>query len=115
MGTHFPVQSHRSPTGLRIRMKRQPAPVAAARSAGVSPMQITGESTVPIRARASRVVCGLGPCSIPKIPTPLSLAVIAAILVIATIASWLKVRKDPSATAHAGTVTEPKHHDDPPG
>ena len=53
--------------------------------------------------------------SIPKIPTPLSLAVIAAILVIATIASWLKVRKDPSATAHAGTVTEPKHHDDPPG
>ncbi len=53
--------------------------------------------------------------SIPKIPTPLSLAVIAAILVIATIASWLKVRKDPSATAHAGTVTKPKHHDDPPG
>ncbi|MFM9136390.1 MAG: TerC/Alx family metal homeostasis membrane protein [bacterium] len=49
--------------------------------------------------------------SIPKIPTPLSLAVIAAILVIATVASWLKVRKDPSATAHAGTVTKPKHHD----
>ncbi len=46
---------------------------------------------------------------IPKIPTVFSLGVIAAILIIVTIASWIKVRKDPSATAHAGTLTEPKH------
>jgi tellurite resistance protein TerC len=45
---------------------------------------------------------------IPKIPTVFSLCVIAAILVIAALASWIKVRKDPSATAHAGTVTKPK-------
>lgn len=48
---------------------------------------------------------------IPKIPTVFSLGVIAAILVIVTLASWIKVRKDPSATAHAGTVTKPKHHE----
>ena len=45
---------------------------------------------------------------IPKIPTVFSLCVIAAILVIAAVASWIKVRKDPSATAHAGTITKPK-------
>ena len=45
---------------------------------------------------------------IPKIPTVFSLGVIAAILVIVTIASWLKVRKDPTAVAHAGTITKPK-------
>lgn len=45
---------------------------------------------------------------IPKIPTVFSLGVIAAILIIATVASWLKVRKDPSAIAHAGTITKPK-------
>lgn len=49
---------------------------------------------------------------IPKIPTVFSLCVIAAILVIAAVASWIKVRKDPSATAHAGTITAPKHQDD---
>ncbi|MFZ8979596.1 MAG: TerC/Alx family metal homeostasis membrane protein [Candidatus Nanopelagicales bacterium] len=49
---------------------------------------------------------------IPKIPTVFSLGVIAAILIIVTVASWIKVRKDPTATAHAGTVTKPKHHDD---
>lgn len=49
---------------------------------------------------------------IPKIPTVFSLGVIAAILIIVTIASWIKVRKDPTATAHAGTVTKPKHHED---
>ena len=48
---------------------------------------------------------------IPKIPTVFSLGVIAAILIIVTIASWIKVRKDPSATAHAGTVTKPKAAD----
>ena len=46
--------------------------------------------------------------AIPKIPTVFSLGVIAAILVIVTIASWLKVRKDPTAVAHAGTITKPK-------
>lgn len=45
---------------------------------------------------------------IPKIPTVFSLGVIAAILIIVTLASWIKVRRDPSATAHAGTVTKPK-------
>lgn len=45
---------------------------------------------------------------IPKIPTVFSLGVIAAILVIVTVASWLKVRKDPTAVAHAGTITKPK-------
>ena len=49
---------------------------------------------------------------IPKIPTVFSLGVIAAILIIVTIASWIKVRKDPSAIAHAGTITKPKSHDD---
>lgn len=48
---------------------------------------------------------------IPKIPTVFSLGVIAAILVIAAVASWIKVRKDPSATAHAGTITAPKPQD----
>ena len=50
---------------------------------------------------------------VPKIPTLFSLGVIAAILVIVTVASWIKVRRDPSATAHAGTVTKPKHHEEP--
>lgn len=49
---------------------------------------------------------------IPKIPTVFSLGVIAAILIIVTVASWIKVRKDPTATAHAGTVTKPKQRDD---
>jgi tellurite resistance protein TerC len=50
--------------------------------------------------------------AIPKIPTSLSLAVIAAILIIATVASFMKVRKDPTAQAHAGRITDaPKHHD----
>ena len=52
---------------------------------------------------------------IPKIPTVFSLGVIAGILVIAAVASWIKVRKDPSATAHAGTITAPKPHDEESG
>jgi len=52
---------------------------------------------------------------VPKIPTLFSLGVIAAILVVVTIASWLKVRKDPSARAHAGTITNPRHHEDDKG
>lgn len=43
---------------------------------------------------------------IPKISTPVSLAVIAGILVLATLASILKVRKDPTAKAHAGRLTD---------
>ena len=43
---------------------------------------------------------------IPKISTPVSLAVIAGILVLATVASILKVRKDPTAKAHAGRLTD---------
>jgi tellurite resistance protein TerC len=42
---------------------------------------------------------------VPKIPTLFSLAVIGSILVIATIASLIKSKKDPSAHAHAGRVT----------
>jgi len=43
---------------------------------------------------------------IPKISTPVSLAVIAGILVLATVASILKVRKDPNTKAHAGRLTD---------
>jgi tellurite resistance protein TerC len=45
---------------------------------------------------------------VPKIPTLVSLGVIAAILIISTIASLIKVKKDPSAQAHAGRVTDAK-------
>lgn len=49
---------------------------------------------------------------VPKIPTSLSLAVIGSILVITTVASLVKSRRDPSATAHAGRVTNPKPHEE---
>ena len=42
---------------------------------------------------------------VPKIPTVASLGVIVLILVVATIASLIKVRRDPSAQAHAGRIT----------
>ena len=42
---------------------------------------------------------------IPKIPTLVSLSVIGFILVVSTIASLVKSKKDPSAIAHAGRVT----------
>ena len=45
---------------------------------------------------------------VPKIPTLVSLAVIATILIVSTIASLIKVKKDPTAHAHAGRVTEAK-------
>ncbi|GAB1691724.1 TerC family protein [Krasilnikovia sp. M28-CT-15] len=41
---------------------------------------------------------------IPEISTPASLVVIVAVLVITTVASLIKVRRDPDATAHAGSV-----------
>ena len=46
--------------------------------------------------------------SIPKISTPLGLAVIGIILVTATIASLVKTKSDPTAKAHAGRVTGSK-------
>jgi tellurite resistance protein TerC len=42
---------------------------------------------------------------VPKIPTLVSLAVIALILIVSTVASLMKAKKDPSATAHAGRIT----------
>jgi tellurite resistance protein TerC len=48
---------------------------------------------------------------IPKIPTLTSLAVIGLILLVSTIASLIKSKKDPTAHAHAGRVTAaPKKH-----
>jgi tellurite resistance protein TerC len=47
---------------------------------------------------------------IPKVPTGISLGVIAAIIIIAVIASLIKVKKDPTAKAHAGTVRAPKEN-----
>jgi tellurite resistance protein TerC len=42
--------------------------------------------------------------SVPEIPTPLSLGVIVGILIVVTVASLIKTRNDPSATAHAGSL-----------
>ncbi len=41
---------------------------------------------------------------IPEITTPVSLAFIAVVLAVTTVASLIKSRRDPSAKAHAGTV-----------
>ncbi|CAM4172412.1 TerC/Alx family metal homeostasis membrane protein [Kibdelosporangium persicum] len=41
---------------------------------------------------------------VPEVPTPLSLGVIIGILVIATVASLIKTRRDPTAKAHAGSL-----------
>lgn len=41
---------------------------------------------------------------VPEIDTLVSLAVILVVLTITAIASWLKVRKDPDAIAHAGSI-----------
>ena len=45
---------------------------------------------------------------VPKIPTLVSLAVIALILIVSTVASLMKVKKDPTAHAHAGRITDAK-------
>ncbi|MCR3751895.1 TerC family protein [Lentzea californiensis] len=42
--------------------------------------------------------------SVPEVPTPLSLGVIIAILVVVTVASLVKTRNDPSAKAHPGSL-----------
>jgi tellurite resistance protein TerC len=45
---------------------------------------------------------------VPKIPIAMSLSVIASILIISTIASAIKVRRDPAAQAHAGRISNAK-------
>lgn len=52
---------------------------------------------------------------IPEIPTAVSLAVIAVILLVTTVASVIKARRDPTARAHAGTLREPKRQEPGPG
>ena len=49
--------------------------------------------------------------SVPKIPTPVSLAVIATILLIATIASLIKSKQSPEMKAHPGRITDHKEED----
>jgi tellurite resistance protein TerC len=44
---------------------------------------------------------------VPKIPIAISLSIIALILVVSTVASLIKSKRDPSAHAHAGRVTSP--------
>ena len=46
--------------------------------------------------------------AIPEIATSTSLGVIVVVLAITTIASLLKVRRDPTARAHAGTLRSPR-------
>ncbi|PXY20772.1 TerC/Alx family metal homeostasis membrane protein [Prauserella muralis] len=41
---------------------------------------------------------------VPEIPTPLSLGVIVAVLLVVTVASLVKTRRDPTARAHAGSL-----------
>lgn len=50
--------------------------------------------------------------SVPKVSTNFSLAVIGSILLISTIASLIKSKKDPSAIAHAGRMSDPKKPED---
>ena len=45
---------------------------------------------------------------VPEISIGLSLTVIAAVLAITTLASVIKVRRDPTARAHAGTIRDPE-------
>lgn len=50
--------------------------------------------------------------SVPHISVLASLGFIIAVLVVVAVASWIKVRRDPQARAHAGTVTEPHPHEE---
>ena len=45
------------------------------------------------------------PDTVPKIETTWSLALIGVVLVVVTIASWIKTRRDPDAIAHAGRLS----------
>ncbi|MDO9485332.1 MAG: TerC family protein [Actinomycetota bacterium] len=47
---------------------------------------------------------------VPHISTNQSLIFIGTVLVIVALGSWIKVRKDPTAVGHAGTVTGHHHH-----
>ena len=49
--------------------------------------------------------------AVPEISIGLSLGVITFVLAVATIASLVKVRRDPSTRAHAGRL---RHHDPVP-
>ncbi|MCE6999106.1 TerC/Alx family metal homeostasis membrane protein [Saccharothrix sp. S26] len=50
---------------------------------------------------------------VPEIPTPVSLGVIVVVLVVVTVASLIKTRRDPSARAHAGSLrAHPNRPDD---
>ena len=52
---------------------------------------------------------------VPEISTPTSLLVIGVVLVITTVASVLKARRDPAAKAHAGSLrAHPEQHEDEP-
>jgi len=52
--------------------------------------------------------------SVPEIGTPVSLGVIVGVLIITTVASLIKVRKDPAAKAHAGSVRAGRSRDERP-
>jgi tellurite resistance protein TerC len=43
--------------------------------------------------------------AVPEISTPVSLGVILVVLAVVTVASLVKTRNDPSAVAHAGSIT----------
>ena len=49
--------------------------------------------------------------SIPKIPTSISLGVIGMILLVATVASLVKTKSDPTVKAHAGRITGSQDHE----
>ncbi|GGL16589.1 TerC family protein [Mangrovihabitans endophyticus] len=51
--------------------------------------------------------------SAPEISTPVSLGVIVGVLAITTVASLIKVRRDPAVTAHAGSMRARSHEDRP--
>ena len=52
---------------------------------------------------------------VPEISTPASLAVIAAVLAVTTVASLIRSRRDPAARAHAGAVLGTPPHNRPAG
>jgi len=49
---------------------------------------------------------------VPKVPTDVSLMVIGSILFISTVASLIKSKRDPSAKAHPGRMSDPKKKED---
>ncbi|GAB4000741.1 TerC family protein [Glycomyces albus] len=50
--------------------------------------------------------------NVPEIPTPLSLGVVIAVLVVVTIASLVKTSRDPDAKAHAGSLSASRRSSD---